>query len=203
MPAPGGGDRGSSTPTVPSATPAEQSPLIRAILESTTDSQTRLVTAYCSLASALHFLYRTDVPVGATGGRLTQTLSPSLQFPFVDQAGKSRVWSAYQKLVLRLRTGSALTTPANTGRNIKGTVDSFPTEAQDLYGDPPEGANATYLVDGGEIYVGMNGPGFEIYAVLPSTVPPKEALGRCVRLVRKLREDAGTLFLSNPPTFND
>ena len=198
---------------------SNQPPLLRAILESTTDLQSKIVSQYCSVAGALHFLYRTDVPVGSTGGRLTQTLCPTLQFPFVDQQSKARVWSNYQKLVLRLRSGScrhiggassfgddvSSSAAAASSSAAGGAVadPTFPPLSQEAYCRPPESPSVAYLVAGSEFYAGVAGAGFEIYAVMPATTNPREAISKITRLVRKLRgEAAAELFISNPPVFS-
>ena len=138
-----------------------------------------MIEKYLQLASAMHFLFRIDVAVYDTGGMLTQCLSPPLGFPFVDETSKRRVWNMYQRLSLRLRLGSA---------SVESTMDAFEMIVEDqrsnadghhgtgigkdcpaqcLMESPPNIHGCTYILDGSELFIAINGRDFELYATLP------------------------------------
>ena len=168
---------------------------------------------YLQIAQALHFVFRIDVAVQDTGGVLTQCLSPPLKFPFVDEKSKARVHAMYQRLALRLRLGSA---------SMESTIDAFEViaderdsadgrhttdigedcPAQCLAESPPHVHGVTYILDGPELFIGINGKDFELYAVLPGKIPPRNATRLCSKLIRKLFHHEGTLFLAYPRLFH-
>ena len=173
-----------------------------------------MIDEYLQLASAMHFLFRIDVAVYDTGGMLTQCLSPPLQFPFVDEKSKRRVYCMYQRLALRLRLGSA---------SVESTMDAFAMiaddhddsenthasmgigkdcQAQCLLESPPNVHGCTYVLDGSELFIAINGRDFELYATLPGKIPPRSGTAYCARLVRRLMNDEGRLFLAYPHTWH-
>jgi hypothetical protein len=130
--------------------------------------------------SIIHFLFRVDVSVkncsrhSSNGkGNLTQCLSPPIPFPFVDGSSKRRLWSNYQKMGLRLRLGSA---------TVESSMDAFDMISQDeavdkdgsfpgiakycpaigLLESPPNVYGVTYILEGTEIFMAMNGRDFEL-----------------------------------------
>jgi len=173
-----------------------------------------MIDEYLQLASAMHFLFRIDVAVYDTGGMLTQCLSPPLQFPFVDEKSKRRVYCMYQRLALRLRLGSA---------SVESTMDAFAMiaddhdnsenhhssmgigkdcQAQCLLESPPNVHGCSYILDGSELFIAINGRDFELYATLPGKIPPRSGTAYCARLVRRLMNDEGRLFLAYPHTWH-
>ena len=205
--------------------------------------------------SVIHFLFRVDVQVRGSSkqsanhkGTLSQCISPDVPFPFVNDAAKRRLWSCYHKLAVRLRLGSA---------SVESTMDAFDmisrdeTEAKDrlfpgiakycpaigLLEAPPNNSHGvTYILDGNETFLAMNGRDFELYVVYsvglyfwntmkiisisqnclsasrslvdrymvsPSSIPIKRVAVLGARLVRRLKADEKSLFLSNPPTWKD
>ena len=173
-----------------------------------------MIDEYLQLASAMHFLFRIDVAVYDTGGMLTQCLSPPLQFPFVDEKSKRRVYCMYQRLALRLRLGSA---------SVESTMDAFAMiaddhddsenahasmgigkdcQAQCLLESPPNVHGCSYILDGSELFIAINGKDFELYATLPGKIPPRSGTAYCARLVRRLMNDEGRLFLAYPHTWH-
>jgi hypothetical protein len=194
---------------------AKTAPLIEAILSATSNQQSHLVNNYSSVASALHFLYRTSTPVGLTGGVLTQTLSPAMQFPFVDAQSKARVWGMYQKLSVRLRSSSGEEGEDSDsflwGETYPNQVDHASAQfgaqdvsfapAQDYFLKPAPPNSVVWIDDLGEIFVAITGVGWELYAVLPSIVDGEEAVERVRRLRRKIAGDEETLFVKNPGVY--
>jgi hypothetical protein len=173
-----------------------------------------MIDDYLQLTSAMHFLFRIDVAVYDTGGMLTQCLSPPLQFPFVDEKSKRRVYCMYQRLALRLRLGSA---------SVESTMDAFAMiaddhdnpdnrhaamgigkdcQAQCLLESPPNVHGCSYILDGSELFIAINGRDFELYATLPGKIPPRNGTAYCARLVRRLMNDEGRLFLAYPHTWH-
>jgi hypothetical protein len=67
-----------------------------------------------------------------------------------------------------------------------------------LVESPPEIQGVTYAIDGSELFLAMNGREFEVYIVIPSTVPFKQAATFGARLVRKILLEKKTLFLAAP-----
>eukprot|EP00978_Attheya_sp_CCMP212_P011310 scaffold27876_cov51-Attheya_sp.AAC.3 len=199
----------------------EESDFIKAIQEATNPNiQEALINDYCNLASALHFIFRCDVPVFGGGdsqqdrGMLTQSISPPLGFPFVDVPSKRRIWNMYQRLSLRLRLGSAADEATNDAfdmikeDNDESASGDFSHIGKDcpamcLMESPPNVHGVTYVLDGSELFVGLNGRDFELYAVLPGTIPPRNGTALCARLVRRLMQDETELFLDNPLTWDE
>ena len=73
--------------------------------------------------------------------------------------------------------------------------------AQCLLESPPNVHGVAYVLDGDDLFVGLNGRFFELYAVLPGTVSPRIGTALCTRLVRRLMYDEGQLFLAYPFTW--
>lgn len=202
-------------------------PLVRALQQiGSKKLQESMINRYCSIASALHFIFRCDVSIGKGnpnknegGGLLTQCLSPTLGFPFVDAPSKQRVWNTYQRLSLRLRLGSAsleatmdafdmITEDQTSGGNKDGECRNSAGIGRDcpaicLMESPPNVHGVTYILDGCELFVGLNGRDFELYAVLPGTIPPRNGTALCARLVRRLMCEEKNLFVANPLTWQE
>ena len=187
---------------------------LREILADTFNNeiQAKMFQEYCGIATAMHFVFRCDVSIRSSGsaqvGRLTQCLSSPFTFPFTDALSKRQIWSMYQRLSLRLRLGSS---------EMESTLDAFErlsagmdTSAQNIQSDcpsqslfatPPTVHGVSYILDGNELFIALNGKDFELYATLPATVPPKTGTMLCARLVRRIWEDEGKLFLARPLTW--
>ncbi|KAL7554966.1 hypothetical protein ACHAWF_018541, partial [Thalassiosira exigua] len=226
----GGGPGSPPSPGGGSASYNEH-PLLTAVKVALSPEQREeTMASYLELASAVHFVFRCDVYVGAgqqsggigadeaSGSVLAQCFGPSLGFPFVDAASKRRVWDTYARLSLRLRLGSSSVETTmdaldmiaegdekdrdgrRRGADARGIGRDCP--AQRLLESPPNVHSVTYLRDDNEwLYVGLNGRFFELYATLPATVSPKAGSAYCARLVRRLMGDERILFLSNPLTW--
>jgi First Longin domain of FUZ, MON1 and HPS1/Second Longin domain of FUZ, MON1 and HPS1 len=125
----------------------------------------------------LHFCFRSNVAIlpehysksnnPGSMGRLTQCLAPDV--PFATK--KRHVWSAYQRLHLRLRLGSASacsmfsacqlandiaegsTSMSNTGKYFRTML---------LSESIPSIEGFAYLSEGSETFLAMNGRGFEL-----------------------------------------
>eukprot|EP00980_Cylindrotheca_fusiformis_P003614 scaffold812_cov124-Cylindrotheca_fusiformis.AAC.6 len=171
----------------------------------------------------LHFLFRVDVPVksvcssskassSSQGGKsiLTQCISPAASPSFSSAKSRHRLYTLYQKLGLRLRLGSAtvestmdafdmITQAKESDDNFPNIVASCP--AIGLMESPPNVHGVTYIVEGDEIFLAMNGRDFELYMVTSKSIPIKQAAGIGTKLVRRLQADEKDLFLMNPRTW--
>jgi len=129
---------------------------------------------YLSIGSALHFVFRLDVPLPAAirqghPGNVPQSVNSRLGYPFLDEASKRKVWNTYTKLRLRLCLGSA--TPESTMAAFGSTSPTAETAASmmDLScpavcfasSSPERKDGIAYVIDGTELYLGMNGPDYE------------------------------------------
>ena len=131
--------------------------------------------------SVIHFLFRMDVQVKksskqstAPKGTLSQCICPKVPFPFIGDSAKHRLWSCYHKLAVRLRLGSA---------SVESTMDAFDMISRDETEDrersfpvitkhcptiglleaPPNNEHGmTYILDGSETFLAMNGRDFEL-----------------------------------------
>jgi hypothetical protein len=153
----------------------QESTLLQELKRNTTDTTTieNIVKECLDEDYVMHFLFRIDVPVRKGKGNLTQCISPPLAFPFIDGSSKRRVWSYYQKMSLRLRLGSA---------TVESTMDAFDMISQDKSSDndrtfpgiakycpaigllesAPNAHGVTYIVEGSELFLAMNGRDFEL-----------------------------------------
>lgn len=137
----------------------------------------------------LHFLFRLDVPVEnhrkrnskhkPQPGCLSQCISPSAVAPFNCISSRQRLWNNYQKLSLRLRLGSATTessidafdmiqNDSSLKENHKGQARVFAgisrlCPAIGLNESAPYNSDGlSYIVEGDEIFLAMNGKNFEL-----------------------------------------
>ncbi|CAJ1950522.1 unnamed protein product [Cylindrotheca closterium] len=166
----------------------------------------------------LQFVFRMDVKVRSESnqrGLLSQCIStPILLEDFPNAKSRRRVYIMYQKLGLRLRLGSATVESSMDALDMialddKGASDlsSFPTLTSTcpsigLAESPPNVHGITYIVDGDEIFLGMNGRDFEFYMTIRNSVPIKKAAAIGTKLVRRLKADEKDLFLTNPLTWD-
>ena len=138
----------------------------------------------------LHFFFRLDVPIFQDRGKSTrkgpprdhnhppgyliQWVSPALGSVarFSDHASQRRVWNMYQRLQLRLRSGFANTEclldafcaiPSSTqsAKVNMPTIEQY-CLAMSLVESPPMLEGITYISDGLETFLAMNGQGFEL-----------------------------------------
>jgi len=196
----------------------EKSPLILAIFNATNETTLNaLYSNYCNIAMAMHFLFRFDVSISSShinttghadsSTKLSQIFSPPLGFPFVSNSSKQHVWSVYQRLALRLRLGSTSVESSMAAYKDLENIDENDEGIQKdclairLLETSPNVHGVTYLLQGTELFIGLNGDFFELFAVLPATTSPKHGCQVCTKLVRKLMGDAKNLFIFNPPTF--
>lgn len=135
-----------------------------------------LLQDYLNISCALHFVFRLDSPImhrKTKVGYVPQTMVSNFQFPLGDAVSTRRIWSAYQKLQLRLRLGSA---------TVDATLDAFNMISKDqapekggvsagigrhcpsvcLVESPPNIQSVSYMVDGTEMFLAMNGRDFEL-----------------------------------------
>mmetsp|Transcript_31582 Transcript_31582/g.76275 ORF Transcript_31582/g.76275 Transcript_31582/m.76275 type:complete len:538 (-) Transcript_31582:3198-4811(-) len=169
--------------------------------------------------SLLHFVFRMDVKVRSESsnqrGLLSQCIcTPIMLQDFPNANSRRRVYVMYQKLSLRLRLGSATVESSMDALDMialddKGASDpsSFPTLTSTcpsigLAESPPNMHGITYIVDGDEIFLGMNGRDFEFYMTIRNSVPIKQAAAIGTKLVRRLKAEEKDLFLSNPMTWD-
>ena len=133
---------------------------------------------YKSTAECLHFVFRKNFPVGKQdtkeqGGILSQVYSPPIGFPFIDTNSKRRIWSMYQRLSLRMRLGSG-SMPLNELLEVYGK-DAADEKDEGYQGIPrsaccamaiaesvPDVKGLTYVMDGLELFLAMNGRDFEM-----------------------------------------
>ena len=100
---------------------------------------------------------------------LTQCYSPPLDFPFTTTKSKQHVWSIYQRLALRLRLGGSSSSVEESMLSYDSSYDGHDgiqkeCLAINLLESPPAVHGVTYLLDGTELYIGLNGAFFELYA---------------------------------------
>ena len=132
----------------------------------------------CAVGKVQHFLFRLDAPIQTNPketitGTVSQCLSCSLETHFPDASSRRRVYAMYQKLQLRMRLGSS------TFESTRNALDSISREqaaseeehmkgigrhcpASCLVESPPEIQGVTYVMDGSELFLAMNGREFEV-----------------------------------------
>jgi len=158
-------------------------------------------------------------------GFFSQCIDPPARAPFDTNTAVSqqRLWSNYQKLGLRLRLGSATVEASmdafdmirkddshNSHRASSSTGDNTGIftgigkhcPAIGLHESPPYNSDGlSYIVEGDEIYLAMNGKHFELYMVATNNIPVKRAATLGTKLVREIIRDEKILFLSKPLTW--
>lgn len=164
---------------------------------------------YCDCAEAFHFCFRVDVPVVKSNGKLTQCISAPLPGAlFVDEVSQQRLWNMYQRLCLRMRMGTCTT---------EATMDAFdttPVDISDAAGiqccpamrmteSLPNVHGISYILDGTELFLAMNGRDFELYLMFSSKVPVKKAASLGAKLARRLFADEKKIFLMTPLVWKD
>lgn len=201
---------------------SETCPLIQEI-ETATDPErlAELVDEYSNIGSVHHFMFRKDVQVRGHSskdcGTLPQSFIPPLDFPFVDAEAKWRVWRTYEKLCLRMRLGAASTastwskydeilTNYQSGERMKAAdVPSFQSASasvgMELTESVPQAHGMTYVIEEEFLFLAMNGKGFELYAIFPSSVPIQDATTSAAMLARTLVAESGKLLLTEPLTW--
>lgn len=80
--------------------------------------------------------------------------------------------------------------------NNNHTSPSTDYPASRLHETSPPPHRLTYAVEGGDMFVGTSGEGYELYAELPAEMGAVEATDTCRKLVGILEEDGETLFLA-------
>mmetsp|Transcript_24375 Transcript_24375/g.36162 ORF Transcript_24375/g.36162 Transcript_24375/m.36162 type:complete len:563 (-) Transcript_24375:2793-4481(-) len=180
------------------------------------DKTESLMRDYMALVGGeiMHFVFRLDSKRRATRSShgetsyFSQCLSPSLNFPFVDIESKRRVWSIYQKLCLRLRLGAATTEAMKEEFSRDDDCGGDSTKcntwnANVLVESTPDLNGITYETDETEIFLAMNGRGFELYAIFPATISVKAATSSGAKLARLLLSQSKQLFLTSSLNGND
>lgn len=165
----------------------------------------------------LHFVFRMDVKVKSESkqrGLLSQCIDTPMLQDFPTPTSRRRAHVMYQKLSLRLRLGSATVESSMDALDMISLDDtgasdssSFPTLTSTcpsigLAESPPNVHGITYIMDGDEIFLGMNGRDFELYMTIRNTVPIKQAAAIGTKLVRRLKVEEKDLFLTNPMTWD-
>jgi len=138
--------------------------------------------------SLLHFLFRLDVPVVNSiqrdrnrkqhPGYLPQCLSPSISPPLDSISFRKRLWSNYQKLSLRLRLGSATVESSIDAFDMiknDSSIEESKTSERAFTGigrhcpaiglsesAPYNSDGLSYIIEGNEIFLAMNGKNFEL-----------------------------------------
>ncbi|CAB9509172.1 fusion protein MON1 homolog A [Seminavis robusta] len=181
-------------------------------------SETLQIEHYLGIASVFHFLFRLEVPIGSfqksnnrdgeapnNSQKLAQCLSPPLnKFPFVDARSRRRVWRMYQTLRWRLLNRESNQPRSNNGMVTTGMERHCPAVALAASSVITTGTTLPcYIVDGSELFLAMNGSGYEFYAVLPSTTSIREAEASATKLLRRLVADQKSLFLTKPMCWDD
>ena len=188
--------------------PVKESGFILKEIQRTLDEKSFLsrMEEYCSFADAIHFVFRLDVPI-KSDGILTQCIcAPLSDVPFVDDKSKQRVWNMYQRLCLRMRIGTCTTEATMDAldnlepldhENIAG-IGALCCPAMRLLENPASVHGISYILDGLDLFLAMNGRDFELYLLLSSTVPVKKAALSGAKLARRLFADEQKLFLMTP-----
>ena len=65
----------------------------------------------------------------------------------------------------------------------------------------PQAHGMTYVIEEKLLFLAMNGKGFELYAIFPSSVPIQDATTSAATLARALVAESGKLFLTEPLTW--
>mmetsp|Transcript_31591 Transcript_31591/g.33912 ORF Transcript_31591/g.33912 Transcript_31591/m.33912 type:complete len:623 (-) Transcript_31591:130-1998(-) len=153
-------------------------------------------------------------------GYVSQCISPAAVLPSFDSVtSRRRLFSNYQKLSLRLRLGSATVESSmdafdmiqndsssccSTDSETNGPGIGSQCPAIGLHESPPYNKDGlAYIVEDEHIYLAMNGKQFELYLVTPSSISVQRAATIGTKLVRELRRDEKTLFLSKPLTWRE
>jgi Second Longin domain of FUZ, MON1 and HPS1/First Longin domain of FUZ, MON1 and HPS1 len=161
--------------------------LVPELMEVSEDLEMAILAKYLEVA-VLHFVFRVDVPIvmedtkpigkgqdqGHPPGQLIQCVGPPLRSVarFFDTASQRRVWNMYQKLQLQLRLGSASSEGLSNSFHMNANSDpsaksNLPTIGRNcpalaLVESPPSFEGVAYESDGQEIFLAMNGRGFEL-----------------------------------------
>lgn len=160
--------------------PFDMCPLLTEIKHSMDPAKNaELVKHYLTLSETLHFIFRFDTSIlsmstkGSTKpcGTFTQCFCPPIGFPFVDETSRREVWATYQKLSLRIRLGSAspeVTFEALHQLARRSEEDMSPrmmekhSLAMRLAEEAPELQGLSYVLADHELFMAMNGRGFEL-----------------------------------------
>jgi len=132
------------------------------------DTIQAILEHYCKIGSVLHFMFRFDARIQAAAsrgypGKLSQCLTAPLQFPFVDTASQQTVWRMYERLRLRLHSESTVESEVKRSQE-GGTAQSLP--ALILAESSPKCADGiAFIRYQTEVYIGMNGPDYELYVL--------------------------------------
>ena len=180
---------------------------------------------YLELCEAFHFVFRFDVPLPRKfrqpPGRLPQCICASDEDLFQTSASRRKLWSNYDKLMMRLRLGSAQSesvqdalemiyndrrSPSKDSRRTDNAVSEPPPHAaldyecnaSALLEAAPQFASMTAIVEGDYLYAGINGDAFELYFTLSADLSVKQATALGAKLVRRLLLEQQQLFLWNP-----
>jgi SAM-dependent methyltransferase len=164
----------------------------------------------------------------STGSQRRGFLSQCISLPEkdMDDDGKhrrQRLWSNYQKISLRLRLGSSTVessmdafdminiscSPSHeigddgtTGEDLSFPSISKDSPAMGLIESPPCTVDAiTYILEGDQTYLGMNGKDFELFLVVTSDISVKRAAAIGTKLVRGIMSEEKRVFLSKPLTW--
>mmetsp|Transcript_49136 Transcript_49136/g.59278 ORF Transcript_49136/g.59278 Transcript_49136/m.59278 type:complete len:602 (-) Transcript_49136:248-2053(-) len=207
-----------------------KNPLVEAVIKAPSELCNKL-DEYCKFASVFHFLFRRDIPIHSGNGsssssscsrKLSHCINSTFQIPLENDAGSQRrVMNVYQRLALRLRYGSCKVEAtmnafdqfhANEANSVAydeyhydnghstSATNYFP--AQGIFKEAPKIHGVTYMTDGYEMFMALNGKNFELYAVLPSMISPPNATSLCARLIRKLMSDEHMFLITKPLTWD-
>ena len=175
--------------------------------------RSRMMTDYCSMGAAVHFLFFLYTPVRhfkngkQSGGKLSQCISPC-KIGFVDELLKQRIYHMYHKMLMKLRfesssvesTMDAMDAKISSCSKGRHDISQFCPSRLLHESIPPKGRS--HLLNGKELYYCMSdGETFSSFATFSSTTAPAEANILCSVLVETIQKDLNRLFISDPLSF--
>lgn len=172
------------------------SPILSDVKRSSKEAHESRMKGYCLVGNVNHFMYRRDISIPSSlsscGGKFTQSLSFSLGGKS-DEPLQQRGWIMYEKLALRLRY-------VEHNIFLKGS-DCF--SAQILFESiPVDDDLVSYIEDNAELYMGIRGSDYELFATFNGSISPIDAESHCRQLVERLIDDEDTLFITKNCIWN-
>lgn len=185
----------------------------------------KLHSEYLEVCQGFHFAFRYDVMTRTKSrtrgqstptlqrslGKLPQILSASDHVHFDTPASRRKLWSMYDKLMMRLRLGSVQSESIQDAIHMMSHNRALPNPAvpqatcpaSGLFEAAPNISGLTSVIDEDYLYVAINGEAFELYFTLArfDGVDVKRAATLGTALVRRLLLDKQSLFVCNPMTW--
>jgi len=174
------------------------SQVLNDVNRSSKEAHDSLMRGYCLIENVNHFMFRRDISIPSScsngSGNFTQNLSFSLDDGTSGKLSRQRVWIMYENLALRLRYVQC------NNSCLKGN-EYF--SAQILFESIPVGDDlVSYIEDNANLYMGIRGNGYELYATFTGNVSIIEGEKHCQRLVERLIADEDTLYITKNCTWN-